>query len=65
MSQVFPRSANSWSKASLITIVCLVLGLAWAVLTLQRSDLVTGANQFVEQPVQFSHQHHAGGIGIE
>ena len=34
-------------------------------LTLQRSDFVTGANQFVEQPVQFSHQHHVGGIGIE
>ncbi|MGH9219771.1 MAG: cytochrome c3 family protein [Vicinamibacterales bacterium] len=65
MSQVFPRSANSWSKASLITIVLLLLGLGWLVLTLQRSDLVTSANQFVEQPVQFSHQHHAGGIGIE
>lgn len=65
MSQVFPRSANPWSKASLITIVLGVLGLGWAVLTLQRSDFVTGANQFVEQPVQFSHQHHAGGIGIE
>ena len=65
MSQVFPRSANSWSKASLITIVLLLLGLGWLVLTLQRSDLVTSANQFVEQQVQFSHQHHAGGIGIE
>jgi len=65
MSQVFPQSANAWSKASLITIVLLVLGLGWVVLTLQRSDVVTAANEFVEQPVQFSHQHHAGGIGIE
>jgi hypothetical protein len=65
MSQVFPKVANAWSKASLITIVFVVLLVGWAVLTLQRSDLVTGANQFVEQPVQFSHQHHAGGIGIE
>ena len=65
MSQVFPKVANAWSKASLITIVFLVLGLGWIVLTLQRSDFVTSANQFVEQPVQFSHQHHAGGIGIE
>jgi len=65
MSQVFPKVANAWSKASLITIVFLVLGLGWLVLTLQRSDFVTSANQFVEQPVQFSHQHHAGGIGIE
>ncbi len=65
MSQVFPKNANAWSKASLITIFFVLIGLGWAVLTLQRSDLVTGANEFVEQPVQFSHQHHAGGIGIE
>jgi hypothetical protein len=65
MSQVFPQSANAWSKASLITIFLLVLGLGWVVLTIQRSDVVTSANEFVEQPVQFSHQHHAGGIGIE
>jgi hypothetical protein len=65
MSQVFPRKANSWSRASLIFLAVLLLGLLWMVLTLQRSDIVTQANQFVEQPVQFSHQHHAGGIGIE
>ena len=65
MSQVFPQSANAWSKASLITILLLVLGLGWVVLMLQRSDVVTSANEFVEQPVQFSHQHHAGGIGID
>ena len=65
MSQVFPKSANAWSKASIIAIVFVLLGVGWIVLTLQRSDFVTSANQFVEQPVQFSHQHHAGGIGIE
>ena len=65
MSQVFPKSANAWSKASVIAIVFVLLGLGWIVLTLQRSDMVTSANQFIEQPVQFSHQHHAGGIGIE
>jgi hypothetical protein len=32
---------------------------------LQRSDFVTSANQFKQQPVQFSHQHHVGGIGID
>jgi len=65
MPQVFPKSANAWSKASIITLVFGLLGVGWIVLTLQRSDFVTGANQFVEQPVQFSHQHHVGGIGIE
>lgn len=65
MSQVFPKSANAWSKASVFIIVFVLLGLGWVVLTLQRSDFVTQANQFHMQPVQFSHQHHAGGIGID
>jgi hypothetical protein len=65
MSQVFPKSANTWSKGSIIAIVFVLLGLGLVVLTIQRSDFVTTANAFVEQPVQFSHQHHAGGIGIE
>jgi hypothetical protein len=65
MSQVFPKSANAWSKASIIALVFVLLGVGWLVLTIQRSDFVTSANQFIEQPVQFSHQHHAGGIGIE
>ena len=30
-----------------------------------RSDFVTGANTNVTQPVQFSHAHHAGGLGID
>ena len=65
MSQVFPKSANAWSKASIIALVFVLLGLGLVVLTIQRSDFVTSAIEFVEQPVQFSHQHHAGGIGIE
>jgi hypothetical protein len=65
MSQVFPKSANAWSKASIIALVFVLLGLGWLILTIQRSDFVTSANNFIEQPVQFSHQHHAGGIGIE
>jgi hypothetical protein len=65
MSQVFPKSANAWSKASIIALVFVLLGLGWLVLTLQRSDFVTSANSFIEQPVQFSHQHHNGGIGID
>jgi hypothetical protein len=65
MSQVFPKSANAWSKASIIALVFVLLGAGWLILTIQRSDYVTAANQFIEQPVQFSHQHHAGGIGIE
>ena len=63
--QVFPKSANYWSRGSIIAVLFVLAGLGWMILTLQRSDFVTSANQFIEQPVQFSHQHHAGGIGID
>ena len=65
MPQVFRKSANQWSRASLVGILLLILGGGWLILMLQRSDYVTAANSFREQPVQFSHQHHVGGIGID
>jgi hypothetical protein len=63
--QVFPKSANYWSRGSIIAVLFILAGLGWMILTIQRSDFVTMANQSIEQPVQFSHQHHAGGIGID
>jgi hypothetical protein len=65
MSQIFPKSANQWSRASIIGIGFLLLGLGWLVLVIQRSDFVTTANTFIEQPLQFSHQHHVGGVGLD
>ena len=63
--QVFPKSANYWSRGSIFALLFLIFGLGWMILTLQRSDFVTTANQFIEQPVQFSHQHHNAGLGID
>ena len=66
MSQVFPKSANAWSKGSIIAIVALVVSARAdrdGVATLGFRHL--RRNRFVEQPVQFSHQHHDGGIGID
>ena len=65
MPQIFPKSANAWSKASIFMVLGIVLTLGWTVMMLQRSDFVTAADTFVDQPVQFSHQHHVGGIGID
>ena len=64
--QVFPKSANFTSRSSLVVVLLVLATLGWVVLTLQRSDFVTTANRNVEQPqVQFSHQHHVGGVGID
>ena len=65
MSQIFPKSANAWSKASILTVLGIVVAVGAALPVLQRSDFVTTANTFKDQPVQFSHQHHVGGIGID
>lgn len=65
MSQIFPRSANAIARFTLIGLLLVVGLLGWIVVLLMRSDLVTRANTNIEQPVQFSHAHHVGGIGID
>jgi hypothetical protein len=65
MSQIFNRSANQIARFSLVG-GALAAGLvAWVGLLLLRSDFVTGANANVTQPVQFSHAHHVGGLGLD
>jgi hypothetical protein len=65
MPQIFNRDANSYAKASIIGIVVLIAVLLGAADRLSRSAYVTRADTVREQPVQFSHQHHVGGIGID
>jgi len=50
---------------SLAGVLTLAVVGAWVVFTLMRSSWVTGQYELVEQPVQFSHAHHVGGIGID
>jgi hypothetical protein len=65
MSQIFPRNANAIAKSSLTGLAGLLVFLTWVIFIVMRSDFVTGANQYVSQPVQFSHLHHVGGVGID
>ena len=65
MSQIFPKSANAAARSSLFGVLTLVLFLGWVIFTLMRSNWVTRQNEFVEQPIQFSHAHHVGGIGLD
>jgi len=65
MSQLFPKSANAMARASLIGVVGLVVLVGWLLLTLMRSSWLTRQNEFVEQPIQFSHLHHVGGEGFD
>ena len=65
MSQIFPRSSNSYARASLIGLIIAVSLLFLVLDRLSRSPWVTRAETVREQPVQFSHQHHVGGLGID
>jgi hypothetical protein len=65
MAQIFSRYANSYVKASILGVVVLVAAGFGTLDRLSRSPFVTRADTFREQPIQFSHQHHVGGLGID
>lgn len=65
MSQLFRPGANTWSRLFLALLILAPVGAMLVGSTIQRSDSGTGENRFVEQPVPFSHQHHAGELGID
>ena len=65
MSQIFPRSANALARSSLFGVLSLVLFVGWLIFTLMRSSWATKQDEFVEQPLQFRHGHHVGGMGID
>ncbi len=65
MSQIFHRSANTLFRLALIGLVLLAGFVTWLLYALQSSDYVTGAFVAVEQPIQFSHERHVSGNGID
>ena len=65
MSQVFHRSTNIWSKVSIVLGLTFVTFLTWIVVSVSWSGYVTGQGVTVDQPVQFSHAHHVGSMGID
>jgi hypothetical protein len=65
MSQIFDRSANAAARTSLVGVLGVALLAGWIVFALTRSSWATKQHEYVEQPVQFSHAHHVGGMGID
>ena len=65
MPQIFHRSANTLSKLSLAGLLIVVGSLIFTAILVARSNYVTRAHEFVEQPVQFSHRHHVTDDGID
>ena len=65
MSQIFHRHSNIYSRLSIVAVVLFVLTLGGVVGLVHLSGWNTRQNDFIEQPVQFSHAHHVGGMGID
>ncbi len=65
MSQIFHRQTNIYARLSILAVAVLAAVLGGVVALLNLSGYNTGQDNFVEQPIQFSHAHHVGGIGID
>ncbi|WP_313281311.1 cytochrome c3 family protein [Stutzerimonas balearica] len=65
MAQIFSRSADMWFRLALFGVGGGALLIFVVGLVLARSDYSTGQNWRIEQPVPFSHRHHAGELGID
>ena len=65
MAQIFHPSMNTVSKATIFGAVFVIAGLVAIGYVLVRSPYFTGVNVPVQQPVQFSHEHHVSGLGIQ
>jgi hypothetical protein len=65
MPQIFHRSTNTLSRLSIFGALFVLAGLLWALAAINRSAYMTGQGVARVQPVQFSHKHHAGELGID
>src|ERR1044072_4892372 len=63
--QIFHRSANTLSRATIYGAAVAVAFLFWAATEVTRSPYVTYAGIARPQPAPFSHQHHVAGLGID
>lgn len=65
MAQIFPRAYNTIAPAVLAGVVILLGVLGVCVYEVYWSPYMTRVKLPINQPVPFSHQHHAGGLGID
>ncbi|MGD0294884.1 MAG: cytochrome c3 family protein [Terracidiphilus sp.] len=65
MAQIFDRGSNALARASLVLSGLIVIVLGVTLNELQRSPWMTRQGQRPDQPVPFSHKHHAQGLGVQ
>src|SRR5262245_48318851 len=65
MPQIFHRSTNALSRLTIFGGVFVLIVVAWAWGGIIRSPYVSDQFEAREQPLQFSHEHHVSGLGID
>jgi hypothetical protein len=65
MAQIFHPSTNTISRVSIVGAVFIVAGGLWLIAALNRSSYATEEGVVLQQPIQFSHEHHVGGLGLD
>jgi hypothetical protein len=65
MSQIFHRSTNTFAKVTIYGAVFFIVFLGWLFDAFSRSSWATQSGVAREQPVEFSHAHHVGDIGLD
>jgi hypothetical protein len=65
MPQIFHHSTNTVSRLSIYGAVFIVAILGAVLYRIELSPFYTRVNEAREQPVPFSHKHHAGELGID
>src|SRR5262247_596624 len=65
MAQIFRPSTNTLSRVSIFGALAFVGLSLWLLAVINRSAYVTQQDVARQQPVQFSHKHHAGELGID
>jgi NAD-dependent SIR2 family protein deacetylase len=65
MAQIFPRRSNTLARGGLVGLGLFVILVGSAYWIYLRTPQFTGVGAAVPQPVPFSHQLHAGALGID
>ena len=65
MTQVFKRSANTLSRFSIYGFAFFIIAMGAVIYAVNKSPYLTDVNVIRDQPVPFSHKHHAGELGID
>jgi hypothetical protein len=65
MAQIFPPSANGIARITLFGLVFLLAVAVYVVYEVGQSPYVTQAFVARQQPIQFSHERHVGGNGLD